>query len=369
MFRVAMTDTTPEPTTSEAPAAAPEVPAEAPPEIDDESRDAIHIMPLSVVPLKTKGLRHARLVKNSQLETMVELFHDKNAGSGQIPPHLIDRAFPADAETIRQDQATIDRLRALPSFDVFSLRIALRRLSIPIEDERGLSLSEKTRAELTDYMRQFTRPLMQYIYGEGKAGELNDITDILERLRTPDRAEARKRLDFLCKKLDVSPTELPRFLEDYGDIFLSLAYFRQILDRIQPQIKAFIEWADGIKESEVIRRDADTMNLLETTKTQLTQIVTSISARFDTFDSVSKLMWTDMNSDNFRSFRELVIANHTSIGSVLCGLSLKMDQWVESFPKGGSGPSRRADFLRNQMFQGLHRLAQEEKMAARAMTR
>ena len=353
-----MTDVAPEP-----------APSSPPPEPDDEGRDSIHIMPLSIVPLKTKGLRHARLVKNSQLETMVELFKDKNAGSGQIPTHLIERAFPADAETLRHDQTTIDRLRALPSFDVFSLRIALRRLSIPIEDETGLTLSPKTRGELTEYMRQFTRPLMQYIYGEGTSGDINDISDILERLRTPDRAEAKKRLEFLCKKLDVPPAELPRFLEDYGDIFLSLAYFRRILDRLDPQIKAFIDWADGIKESELIRHDADTMGLLETTKTQLLQIITSITGRFDTFDNVSKVMWSDMNSENFQTFREMVIANHTSIGSVLCGLSLKMAQWLQSFPEGGGGPSRRADFLRNQTFQGLQRLAQEEKMAARAMGR
>jgi len=335
--------------------------------VDDEARDSIHIMPLSIVPLKTAGLRQARLVKNAQLETMVELFHGKDTGSGQIPTHLLARAFPSDLESLALDQPVIERLRALPSFDVYSLRIALRRLDIGIENETGLSLSEKKRAELSDYMATFTRPLIHYVYGDSLGAQAKDIGDILERLRTPDRAEARKRLDELSQRLDVPPAELPRFLEDYGDIFLSLAYFRRILDRLVPETDHFLAWADGVKDSEVIRHDTDTMALLDNVKTQLSGIVTSITGRFETFDAQSKALWSEMTAANFRAFREMVIANHSSIGSVLCGLTLKMDHWTESFPDRGGGPSRRADFLRNQMYQGLSRLAQEEKMAARRL--
>lgn len=335
---------------------------------DDQGRDALHIMPLSIVPLKTRGLKSARLVKNAQFETMVEIFRDPSTGSGQVPPSLLERVFPSDGEALKADQITISKLAGLSSFDVYSLRIMLRKLDIKVEDESALVLSPAKRAELTEYMKGFTRPLIKYVYGETDLSDVSDISGIIDRLRTPDRAEARKRLDFLSKRLGVEATELPRFLEDYGDIFLSLAYFKKILDEIVPQVETFMEWSDGIKESEMIRRDANTMDLLETIKSQLSQTVSSITGRFETFDNRSKALWNDMSAENFNSFRDLVISNHASIGGVLCGLSLKMDLWRERFPDARGGPAKRADFLRTEIYHGLHRLLQEERMAARALT-
>ncbi|WP_245986375.1 hypothetical protein [Azospirillum thermophilum] len=53
---------------------------------EDEARDALHILPLSAIPLETPGLQHARLIKNVRLQTVVEMFRDAQAGSGQVSP-------------------------------------------------------------------------------------------------------------------------------------------------------------------------------------------------------------------------------------------------------------------------------------------
>jgi len=333
----------------------------------DNARDALHLMPLSILPLKTRGLRNARLIKNAQFETRIELFRDAASGSGQVPITGLERVFPSDVDSLKEDGPLLAKLGTLHSFDVYSLRITLRHLKIPVTDESGLSLSPKKRAELVEYMRAFTRPLIQYIYGEGDSTEMNDMADILNRLKTPDRAEAKKRLQFLSERLGVGPTDLPKFLEDYGDVFLSLAYFKQVLDRIVPMIDSFCDWADGIKESEMTRRDAQTMELLNSIKSMLSQIVTSITGRFETFDLRSRALWSDMTRENFNSFRDMVTSNHASIGSILCGLNLKIDLWTDRFPNQGGGPAKRAEFLRSEMFLGLSRLLNEEKMAAKAL--
>jgi hypothetical protein len=333
----------------------------------DEARDALHIMPLSIVPLKTRGLRTARLIKNARFDTRIELFRDASSGSGQVPLSGLDRVFPSDVENLKSDQPILSKLGSLPAFDVYSLRIACRRLDIPVENEEGLSLSPAKKAELTEYMRGFTRPLIQYIYGENDTTELNDLSDIMARLRTPDRAEAKKRLQFLSDKLGVDAMELPRFLEDYGDVFLSLAYFKKILDRLAPTVEGFCTWADGISESEMIRRDKQTMELLETVKSALNQTIMSITGRFETFNLRSRILWSDMTRENFHSFRDLVTSNHASIGGVLCGLTVKLDLWHERFPSLGGGPAKRAEFLRTEMYHGLHRLMQEEQTAAKAL--
>ena len=41
---------------------------------EDAARDSLHILPLATVPLRTPGLRRARLIKNTRLRAVVELF-------------------------------------------------------------------------------------------------------------------------------------------------------------------------------------------------------------------------------------------------------------------------------------------------------
>ncbi|MDA0664514.1 MAG: hypothetical protein O3B08_16995 [Proteobacteria bacterium] len=44
--------------------------------------DSLHILPLNQLPLKTPSLKRARLVKNVRLDSVIELFSDKDSGSG-----------------------------------------------------------------------------------------------------------------------------------------------------------------------------------------------------------------------------------------------------------------------------------------------
>ena len=61
--------------------------------IKDEDRDSVHVLPLSIVPLQTKGLERTRMIKNAKLESVIELFDDKKAGSGQIPVNAVRQVF------------------------------------------------------------------------------------------------------------------------------------------------------------------------------------------------------------------------------------------------------------------------------------
>ncbi|MEK9672265.1 MAG: hypothetical protein VW268_07145 [Rhodospirillaceae bacterium] len=119
-------------------------------DVDDEDRDALHILPLVLLPLRTAPLRRARLIKNARLESMVEIFADKGAGSGQVE---ID-ALPAEfgwAEGLRHpDMVMMHKLGDLPSYDVYALRISLRDLGIEVNNIDYLKLSDAKPAELTE---------------------------------------------------------------------------------------------------------------------------------------------------------------------------------------------------------------------------
>jgi len=339
-----------------APAGAPRRPS------DDEARDSLHILPLEIIPLDTPALRKARLIKNVRLETVVEMFHDRTAGSGQVKiQHLPDlfESYPAEIE---RDLVKLLKLSQASSFDVYSLRIELRRLQIDVNSCADLTLSDRKKAELTEYMRSFTYPLIQHVYGSENMN-IGDVSDIIKMFAQPNREEAIKNLKMMADRLKVELTEIPTFLEEYGDIFLSLAYFRRCIDEVVPEVQRFVEWMNAVRGSAEIARDKRVLNTIDQISGDVTEITASITGRFENFDRRSKDFWTDINAETFRDIRKLITAHHVTIGGVLCGLVVKMDLWKERFAQGGGGPNRRIEFVKSEILPGLSHIKMLERSA------
>uniref|UniRef100_UPI0006794379 hypothetical protein n=1 Tax=Methylobacterium sp. B34 TaxID=95563 RepID=UPI0006794379 len=263
---------------------------------DDEARDSLHILPLSAIPLETPGLQHARLIKNVRLQTVVEMFRDAQAGSGQVAPRHLPPYFESNKDEIERDLIKLEKIGTASSFDVYSSRIELRRLNIDVNNVESLTLSDRKKAELTNYMRVFTRPLMEYVYGTEEL-HVSDVTDIIQLFANPNRDEALRNLRMMADRLDIGLNEIPQFLEEYGDIFLSLAYFRKCLDEIVPEVQRFVTWMGEIRSSAEVKRDSRQMRMLDDIARDLTDISTSITGRFESFDNRSKDFWSDINAD------------------------------------------------------------------------
>lgn len=52
---------------------------------DSEARDALHMLPLGVLPVKTPGLKRAVMIKNSRLRSMIGLFRENKDGQRSSP--------------------------------------------------------------------------------------------------------------------------------------------------------------------------------------------------------------------------------------------------------------------------------------------
>jgi hypothetical protein len=328
------------------------------------ARDSLHLLPLDMIPLHTPGLRRARLIKNSRLRAVVELFRDRASGSGQIEINDLPKAFLTDWDDMADDLRVLDKLATLSSFDVYSLRIELRNMNITLDDHRKLSLSAAKRVELTEYMRSFTRPLLEFVYGRADQ-RIADVSDILQMLSSPTRAEALTNLNTLASRLRISLHDLPKFLEDYGDIFMSLAYFRQCLDHVVPDVHRFLAWLAEIRQMDQIMRDQPIQQLLDGVSADLTAITSSVTGRFESFDRRSQDFWIDINADSFREITRAVAAHHTTLGGVMCGLTVKMDLWKERFPTAGGGPLRRIEFVTSELQPGLDQIQALEQAAAK----
>jgi len=332
--------------------------------------DTLHILPLSIIPFENRSLTHARLIKNARLHSMIELFKDEDSGSGQMTVDAAARQLREEMDASPRDITMLRKLSRLPSYDVYSLRVALREQEIPIGDIKELKLSPQKSKELAGYMKDFTFPLIRDIYGSTDV-EVQEFDDLLNLFRNPDIKMAREKLDMMAKKLDIDLMELPRFLEDYGDIFLSLAYYKSCLDYTAPITRNFLDSLHDIRKNWELKTDTNLMNTCDMLEKTFTGLSAHLKRLFDEFDSSTKDFWSDVSAARFRQVEALIESYHTTIGAVLCALSVKMSAWNSLFPKANvGGPVKRSEFIMLEMRQGIEEVrkilkqAQENKPSA-----
>lgn len=321
----------------------------------DDDIDALHILPLSNIPLATPGLKRARLIKNTRLEGVVELFSGSNTGSGQIFPDALRQAFDFNKENM-QDIDLVRKLSILPSYDVFSLRVELRKLGIQVEDHDNLKLSAAKAKALAEYMRVFTRPLVTAVYGNNM-GEVQDLRDIIKLFASPDVEIAKINLAKFSKALGVEVVELPRFLEDYGDVYLSLAYYQYCLDQSIPTLSEFFESLSEIRNDRVMKSNIQTVKICTLLERNLSTTVLEIQNVLELFRARTEDMWENLSAPSFRSMQELITSYQTKIGGGLCAVTVKMNAWKKKFPNTSSGGfSRQVEFIMSDMRHGIDRI-------------
>ncbi len=131
-------------------------------EIAAKDIDSLSVLPLAILPLDSQALRRVRMVKDSKLQSAIEMFSGESVGNGLIYPSSLRETFPSI--TI-EDYGMLMAVAELHSFDVYSLRISLRNIGIEVDSQQYLCLSDEKQRELQDYIRSFTERLIRQIYG------------------------------------------------------------------------------------------------------------------------------------------------------------------------------------------------------------
>ncbi len=332
-------------------------------DIRDIDRDSLHILPLSIVPIETPALKRARLIKNVRLQSIIEIFADESTGSGQVEIEDLGGEFGWPDIPIHPDLVLLRKLGDLPSYDVYSLRILLRDHGIAVNNVDALKLSPAKQAELTEYMTSFTRPLIMQIFG-GEDVSIQTFEDVIRLFRDPDFKKAREKLKVMAEKLEIGLDDVPKFLEDYGDIFLSLSYYRECLDRIEPTVDLFLDALDEIRGNWHLKNDRNLMKTCTMMQSTINGLMVAITGRFESFDRSTNEMWNNISAERFRKVEELIGSSHITIGGVLCALGVKMTAWARLFPKkDAGGPVRRAEFIMSEMRQGIDKIQKIEDSA------
>ncbi|TAL29526.1 MAG: hypothetical protein EPN97_13275 [Alphaproteobacteria bacterium] len=311
--------------------------------------DAMDTLPLSLMPLSCSALKAAKLIKNGRLETVVELHRDSKAGSLQMRPEDVPAAFPGH----RQDHKTIAALATLHSYDVYSLRRTLLKAGVEADEEQ-LRLSDDMKQQLAQFSPEFTRPLLRTVYGDDDPSAEQDLTRLF---RAPNKTKVAERLKTMSQKTGIPVEDIPEFLETYSDLFLSVIYYRQNLDRITPDIDNCASWLKDI----TLQRDAaaSAQNALHYRRVDesIRFLSSTIRVRLNSFRHAFDIFWRDINRDALNRLRRDIEGNHAATGGMLCGLVVKMRHWSRTFQSRTSGgPGTRTQYVISEMEPGLERL-------------
>ena len=329
-------------------------------EIDDEFRndlDSLYILPLRMLPLKSNLFRRAKMIKDYRLETAIEVFSNEESGSGRIYLDEVDpESYTQSDPEVRDDYALLIRLGQLQSFDVYSLRMSLREIGIPVRSEDYLSLSHQKKDELNERMKLFTQPLLREVYGQSGLEAAKEL-DLIKLISDPDVNVALGRLRALSDLLDIALNDIPKFLEDFSDIYLSLAYYQQCVDDIGYQIDDFRDELREIQDNWQLKQNHRLMKTCEGIDKTLTRFEDGVQQRFDAFNANTDKMWENVSAERFRKIEAVIKAHHTTIGGLLCGVGTKMKAWRTLFPDTRTGgPVARADALMSQFLPGMEKI-------------
>lgn len=338
--------------------------AAAPGVIDD--RDTLHTLKLADMPIEHPTLKRSRMIKNSKLDSVIELFRDRDTGSGQIEIDKVPQKY--NIPMSHPDMRILYVLSEMPSYDVYSLRVALRTAGIEVNNQEALKLSPAKVAELAVFMKKFTRPLLMQVYGD-EAQKIETFADVIQLFRDPDVQKARHKLTLLAGKLGIEITAIPRFLEDYADIFMSISYYRQCLDRVTPHVEDFFQALNDLRKNFQTKNNPQFIVAAKEMEQTFGSLLISVTTKLDSFDRRTKDMWSDLSAERFRKIEAVIKTFHQMMGGILCSLTVKMDAWVDLFPaRNIGGPGRRVEFILGDMRTGLQRIRDIEASAPNPAT-
>jgi hypothetical protein len=297
------------------------------------------------------------------METAVELHNDSLSGSLQVAPENIGDFM----QTSERDKEIIKSLAGLHSFDVYSLRTNLKKLGVEVEDEEALELSDDMKEGLSIYSMEFIEPLVERIFGQA-SGSLNTSQGLGKIFADPDIAKAKENLKTMAQKTGIPLAEIPKFLEEYSDVFLSVAYYRYGFESVGPDVDRFLFWIHELRSHRDTASSPKAAEQCKQVENIMRFLANSLRERLAQFQHGFENFWKDINRESFQQMRKQIEDNHSSMGSVLCGLIVKMHLWKKEFPDNNvGGPATRLKFVTTELEPGLLKLKDLELEARKRL--
>ncbi len=322
-------------------------------------RDSLFILPLSDLPIRTETLRRGVLTKNTQMDSVFEVFRDQTMGSGQISLNNLYQLFSRPSRQMVRDIKILKKVGELKSFDVYALRIGLRKLGVDVESPSALKLSEEKRKQLDLTMKHFVRPMLKRLFGLDLT-EYTSFVSIYDNLTPEERRVALENMRQIARMMNMNVKDLPEFIEDCGDLYLSIAYYHDMLMSLLPQVKEFKEWMDYVEHSSQYRTHPPTRLMVDRTQSNLKVTLRSVRLHLQRFSKAFDNFWDDVTQENYEELKSNIMSQYEGLGGTLCSLTVKIERFNEVFPGHKGSYKERIDFIRQEISVELQRIAQSE---------
>jgi hypothetical protein len=143
-------------------------------------------------------------------------------------------------------------------------------------------------------------------------------------------------------------------LADYGDLYMSISYYRELLQSIGPVIGQFNDSMDQICSNRQLQQNQILINNCTKVQSKFKGMTSKVLSRIKSFDQVSETIWESNEPEAFGNFGRDIRGSQTVLGGILCALTIKMQDWKTNFPHPeAGGPLKWADYIVNDMRQGL----------------
>lgn len=312
-----------------------------------EGLKALYCLPLAPFAFQQPALKKMRIVKSIRLDTVMEMFFSSHTGSGQVS---IKGAAKALGLTAGHDLALLKFLAEQPSFDEYSLRIQLRNSDFSLmAPERPAAQNQ----EADRILGPFLSPLSQRLFNSDNT-TLN-FSRLLERLYK-DGASLQQVAQF-TQHLGCDIQTIINFIEDYADIVLSLAYYRDCLEKMTPAIDDVLRSVRDLRASYQARHDKLLRATLDLVEAATNEMIAGVTGRIESFERSTCGAWSAMTADGLARIPGQFRDYQAMIGAIICALAVKMGRWMDLFPNAGGGsPARRISLIMSEMRQGMEHI-------------
>jgi hypothetical protein len=209
---------------------------------------------------------------------------------------------------------------------------------------------------LMDHMSAFTRPLVAKIYG-GSDVQASSFTDVLKLFTDPNADEARQNLRNLAKSLEIELIQIPKFLEDYADVFLSLSFYKKCHDDKAEDLSEFLDDLECLAHSPQMNGHAATTQTIDQIACHIRDLYAEVANVLEIFRIRTEDMWEDISAERYQKMSAMIVEHQENIGAILCAIIVKLDAWQQSkSTSAGASVSEKIGFITRDIGFGLERL-------------
>jgi hypothetical protein len=291
-------------------------------------------------------------------------------------------------ELTTADRAILEQMAAIPAFDPYTLRSALKTtfrrlvekgvLCEPLNfDETVFRLSRETQYHLAKYTCHFTDPLMEALFdGLAEPEAMRNLT-LMQRLRRAEKnsdPQTRATIVRNCRLMQErfhakSLTEVSDILDEFGEKFLAVAYYkRYYFHAISKPLHLFMKemalMHRHLATVKVPRFDVVYHQVLIALKETLMQVETILNG----FETNLTDIWHNVDLPMFHELVSLIEECHKHMGTILVAWAIRLDAWTYAKETGElKSIDAKAEFLLRTVFHGLEHVPTDIKGIAKTL--